>query len=132
MALHRPKRALASAEDGTATVETVIMLPIFLTLLMLVVDVTMVFYGQSAVLRVVQDANRALAIRRITTVEETEALVRAGLPQLDGVMQVDSAIDAGIVTTQVQVPANALQILHAFDYFNGVTVRVSAQHYIEM
>ncbi len=92
----------------------------------------MIFYGQAQVLRVVQDANRSLSIGRITTVEEAESFVTSALADLGPAIQVTSVVEGGVVTTDVTVPASDLQILGTFDLFDGLVLRISAQHLLEV
>ena len=52
-------------EEGSATIETVIWLPIFTILLTMIINLSMVFFSESQILRVVQDGNRAFSLGRL-------------------------------------------------------------------
>jgi Flp pilus assembly protein TadG len=118
-------------EDGSATVEAVIWLPIFFLVLFLMVDVALVFVGQSEALRVVQDANRNMSIGRFRTVAETEAYVEEQLAGLSPGVQAVSVVNAGIVTTTVTMPARDLQMSGFFTAVINANLSVSADHLIE-
>jgi Flp pilus assembly protein TadG len=114
-------------EDGSATVEAVIWLPIFFLVLFLMVDVALVFVGQSEALRVVQDANRNMSIGRFRTVAETEAYVEEQLAGLSPGVQAVSVVNAGTVT----MPARDLQMSGFFTAVINANLSVSADHLIE-
>ena len=118
-------------EDGAATVEAVIWLPVFLLVLFLMVDVALVFVGQSEALRVVQDANRNMSIGRFRTAAETEAYVEARLAGLSAGVEAVSVVNAGIVTTTVTLPARDLQMSGLFTAVINANLSVSADHLIE-
>ena len=119
------------SEDGGATVEAVIWLPIFFFVLFLMVDVAMIFVGQSEALRVVQDANRNMSIGRFRTVAETEAYVEQQLARLSPSVAAVSVVNAGIVTTTVTMPAGDLQMSGFFTAVINANLSVSADHIVE-
>ncbi len=55
-------RRLAVRDDGTATVEAVLWLPVFLLFFCLVADAALVFYNKNQIHRLVQDTNRRLSV----------------------------------------------------------------------
>ncbi len=106
-------------------------MPLFLMVLAMIMDATMIFYGEARVLRVVQDANRAMSIGRLTSAAETEGFVRAALADVGPSLQAASSVADGVVTTEVSVAASDLQILGTFAMFDGLVLRIAAQHLIE-
>lgn len=60
------------SESGSYTIESVIWLPIYVFILALMMNVSMVFFNESQLLRVVQDGNRSFAVGRITTLDAVE------------------------------------------------------------
>ena len=93
MIIGRIRHFLWQDEDGAASIETVILMPLFLVVLAAIVDATMIFYGQAQVLRVVQDANRSLSIGRMTSVAEAEDFVATALADMGPALVVSSAVD---------------------------------------
>ena len=81
-------------EDGSAMVEAVLWLPIFLVIFGLMVDSALVFHGQSKVLRVVQDANRNMSIGRLDTDDDVETYITTRLA-VYGITPSVSAIGGG-------------------------------------
>ena len=71
----RPLNRFRSNEDGAATIEAVLWLPFFFMLFGALADVSMVFFNQSRLLRIVQDANRTMSIGRFTTTTQTQDYV---------------------------------------------------------
>ncbi len=118
-------------QSGTATVESVLWFPIFIVVFGLMVDASMIFNGQAKVLRVVQDANRNMSIGRLKNIEETEAYIETVLASLDIVAEATSTVTAGVVTTNVTLNANQLQILGFFSSLNRLKIGVTADHMIE-
>lgn len=127
----RTARSFRQSEDGTATVEAVIWLPIFFLVLFLMVDAAMMFSGQSQALRVVQDANRNMSIGRFRTTAETENYIEQHLARFSAEVNAVSTVTAGIVTTTVTLPARDLQLSGFFSAFADLTLSVSADHLIE-
>ena len=124
-------RRFAGETHGTATIEAVLMLPLFFALFALMVDVALVFNGHSLVMRVVQDANRNLSVGRLATEDETEAYIVAALASLSPNATASTQIVAGVATTTAFVPATDLEIIGMFSAISSITLNVTSQHYIE-
>lgn len=119
-------------EDGTATVEAVLWLPIFIMIFGLMVDTTMIFNGQAKVLRVIQDSNRNMSIGRFTTEIEVEDYIDAQLALLNiSADTVEAVADANFVQTTVTVPADQFQLLGDFTSLLNLEVTVTAVHLLE-
>jgi len=117
--------------DGSATVESVLWIPVFFVLFGLMVDVSMIFSGQSRVLRVIQDANRNLSVGRLDSESDTQDWVIAQLANLSTNVTVNTDIVSGVATTVVTIPARDLEMLGLFTSLNNLTVSVTSQHFIE-
>lgn len=118
-------------DDGTATVEAVLWMPIFIAVFGLMVDSAIIFHGQSKVLRVVQDANRRLSIQSLKTDADVIAYINAELNAI-GITPASttavSDVTTGIVSTGVMVPASELQLLGYFSVLTNLQLPVTAQH----
>lgn len=125
------KQRLLLREDGTATIEAVLWLPIFLAVFGLMVDSAMIFQGQAKVLRVVQDANRKISNYGFREDSQAEAYIFEQLA-LIGVTpttaETVSDLTAGTVTTTVVVPAAQLQALGYFSSLVNLQIPIRAQH----
>ena len=122
-------RRFGKKDDGTATVESVLWLPIFLALFGLMLDASMIFHGQSKVLRIVQDANRNMSIGRFTTAAEVEDYIDTQLALFD-VTPTSTTTQAttAAVLTVVEIPAREFQALGYFTALLNLDITVSHGH----
>lgn len=118
-------------QDGTASVEAVLWMPIFIALFGFVVDTSLIFFGQSKVLRVIQDGNRSRSIGYLDNEAQTETYITNELAALNVTATVHSTETAGIIRTDVTFPAAQLQALGFFTALLGLNITVSAEHMIE-
>jgi Flp pilus assembly protein TadG len=95
-------------ENGGATVEFVLWVPVFVFVLCLVADASLIFGGQAQVLRIVQDSNRAVSIGRFRTTDEAKAYIESRIGQITPNAEVTVTIASGIVRTVVDMPASDL------------------------
>ncbi len=88
-------------EKGIASIESLFWIPIFVFFLVMVLDVSLLFYGKALALRAVQDGNRALSVSTVGTADATEDYVEALLADLAPNAAVTTSINAstGVVTT---------------------------------
>jgi Flp pilus assembly protein TadG len=124
-------RIFAGSEDGSATVEAVLWIPIFLFFTFFVLDASMMYNAQSRALRMVHDTNRALAVGRILTEAEAEAQLRTRIAAISPSAIVDTAIVGGIVQSTVRMPVSEISLFNAFDAFSGFSVTASSQQLLE-
>ena len=124
-------KRFARDENGSATVEFVLWLPMLMVAFGLTVDVSMIFHSQSQVLRIVQDANRGASIGRFQTASEAESYVETRLQKSSADADAKSAIVGGVITTTVTYPARDFQVLGFFRQFNDLEITVNSEHLIE-
>ena len=118
-------------ETGAATVEFVIWIPMIALVFAIVADTAMIFGGQAQVLRVVQDANRAMSIGRLRTVAETQDMILAGIINIAPHASVTTTVDAGLISSTVLIPVTDLTATGLVDSFTNFNVAVFAQHLAE-
>jgi hypothetical protein len=120
-------------EDGAATIEALLWIPLMLIFFSLLADATMIFSGQARALRVLQDGNRRIAVGFLDTCAQVESYVEDRLeplsPGADASCSIDSATN--VVTTQVTMPASDLDIAGLLSSFDSLQVTVSTQHLLE-
>lgn len=121
----------ARDEGGAVTVEAVLWLPIFLIFLMLVADVSMAFYGKAQAFRTIQDANRALAVRRVPDTTAVVAMVENAYQAFAPNAQAASRVDNGVVTTWLRIPVSDLVIFVTLGNILDSDIYVSSSHYLE-
>lgn len=125
-------RKFCRDESGSFTIEAVIWMPIFVIILALMINVSTVFFNESQMLRVVQDANRAFSLGRLETVEDTEEYILAQLAYLSTSFTVDTTMTSSVVSTTVSVPATELMPMNiSSSAFSSLIIDVSGQQLIE-
>lgn len=128
---HSLLKAFGRREDGTATVEAVLWMPIFIAVFGLMVDSAVIFHGQSKVLRIVQDANRRLSIKSLPSDADVIAYINSELGAMGITPKATNAQSnstTGLVSTSVVVPASELQLLGYFSVLTNLNLTVTAQH----
>lgn len=124
-------QSFCKKDDGTATVEAVLWLPVFFAFMIAVADASFIFFGQNTANRIVQDANRQLSIGRLQNEEDVEAFLTAALLNMSPNATVDSIIDQGVVTSSVNMPASDLVSVGLITSLVNADVYVTASHYVE-
>ena len=120
-------------EAGSQTIEAIIWMPIFVTVLALVINVSLVFFDQSQMLRVVQDANRALSMGMFQSDTDVENYVKENLAYLSDSVKAEATVADGFVTTTVTVPAlDLMPVRIPGGYFSDTKVTVVARHLLEV
>lgn len=118
-------------ESGAATIEAVLWLPFFVMLFAMLVDVSMIFHGQTRVMRIIQDANRNTSIGRLDTPGDTESFILSRLGGFSPHASAATNITAGLVTTTVSVPLADLDVLGVVSAFSDSKLTVRADHLME-
>lgn len=121
----------ARRDDGAATIEAVLWIPFFIMLFLLIADVSMIFHGQSKLLRIAQDANRNMSINRLTTTDEVQSFVETQVRTFSKDPRATTTVVAGLITTTVSVPMTDLDLFGVSEIFRGVRMTVRAQHLME-
>ncbi|WP_281857916.1 TadE/TadG family type IV pilus assembly protein [Litoreibacter halocynthiae] len=120
------------AEDGTATIEALLWIPIYGLLLTFIADVSMVFHNQAQVMRIIQDGNRQLSVGRLKTTEQTEDFIAAALAGFSDNASVSTNLSStGVINTSVMVPTEDLDSVGSWARLAEINLVVSAQHLIE-
>ena len=122
-------------DRGSATIESLLWFPLFVYLLLLITDVSFIFYGKAQALRIVQDGNRALSIKYpgVTTAAQAEALITANLQRFDPNPEVDTTINVstGLIQTIATLDASELMAIGSIPGFGDFEFEVVAQHFQE-
>lgn len=118
-------------EDGTATIEAVLWLPVFISFFCLVTDASFIFFGQNKAYRIVQDVNRSLSIGRLETAAEVEGAILSKLSGFAPNAVISSQISGGTVSTIVTIPASDLVATGFITALATPLVTVSASHFVE-
>ena len=128
---HLPARTLIrrfhGKEDGAVTVAAALWLPFFVVLLMMVLDLSMIFYGQARAHEVAENANRSLSIGRYTTFEEAETAVRTALQPISPNASAVTTSEDFMIRTVVTLPTSDLATLGIFSSLTDLNVTAVAQ-----
>jgi Flp pilus assembly protein TadG len=132
LSLWQRARRFCRDDSGTATIEAVIWLPVFAFVLALIMNVSMVFFFESQMTRIVQDGNRAFSLGRLSNSDAVEEYIKGQLTHLDANISVATSLVDGFVRTDLEAPAGELMPLNiGRSAFNAVKIRVSAQQIVE-
>lgn len=129
-------RKFRRSEDGSFTLEAVIWMPIFAILLAIVMNLSMVFFYESQMLRVSQDAVRAFSLGRISEAQ-AEQYITDRLAFIDAEIDIDirlvgNATQPLVAQALVDTTAGELMPFSLFsDAFDGIPIGVSTQYLIE-
>ncbi|MEP4877546.1 MAG: TadE/TadG family type IV pilus assembly protein [Tateyamaria sp.] len=125
-------RAFCRGEDGSFAIEAVIWTPIFVIILALMINLSTVFFNESQILRVVQDANRAYSLGRLETEQEAEDFIIAQLAYMSSAFTVETTKIGGMISTNVAVPATELMPMNLItSAYDTLVINVSGQQLIE-
>jgi Flp pilus assembly protein TadG len=130
-------KAFWRQESGGVTIEAVLWMPVFVALLCLVADASLIFGRQAEVLRVVQDANRAMSVGRFSSDGEldatdvTEAYIKDRISGLAPNATVDTTVTSGVIRTVVTIPSSDLTANTPIGFLDALTIEVAAEHLME-
>lgn len=129
-------RRFRRCEDGSFTIEMVIWMPMFAILLAIIMNLSMMFFHESQMLRISQDAVRSFSLGRITEAQ-AEQYISDRLSYISADMDIDVRM-IGDPTTPIAAQAVvsvAANELMPFDLmsapFQVIDVGVSTQYLIE-
>lgn len=124
-------RPFLHEERGAFTVEAVLWMPVFVFLFCLIADASLIFGKQAQVLRVVQDANRALSIGRFQSDLDAEAYITQQIAWFTQSAIVTTSVTNGVISSTVEIPAGDMTATGFISAFKSLTVSVTAQHLSE-
>lgn len=125
-------KLFSSSQDGTATVEAVLWLPVFLTLLCLVADTSAIFGREDQIMRIVQNANRGLAVGYFPTAADAQTYISNEVKVFSQNSAVSVAINKGIISSTVSLPVSDLTLTGLIKVFSGLKIQVSASQMLEV
>ena len=118
-------------ERGTASIESLFWIPLFIYLLVLITDVSLIFYGKAQALRIVQDGNRAYSVNQFANDTAAEAFILTRLQSYSPSSTVDTKVADGLITTEAVLKASELMSIGSIPGFSDKTIVVTAQHFKE-
>lgn len=124
-------RSFLRREEGSATIEAVIWLPVLMAMFCLAADSALIFAKQAEVMRVVQDANRAMSVGRLTSADATEAYIAAQIAAISPAAEIETTVTSGVIATTVTMPSSDLAATGMIPALTGINVSVTSQHMSE-
>ena len=125
-------RRLLSVETGSVTIEMVLWTPIFLLLFGLLTDTSLIFGRQAEVLRILQDANRSLAVGHFKTIADAKNYVTGQVKRISPHSTVTVTITTGIISSSVSMPATDLTVTGLLQSMSDLKVFVTASQMSEI
>ncbi len=118
-------------DSGSASIEAVIWMPVFIVFIALVFDASMIFMNRAHVMRAIQDGNRLYAVGRVNTLEETEAAIAAGVARFGATVEPVTQRQGQFVQSVVTVRAGDLSGVGLLQPFANLQLTIFAHHLIE-
>ncbi len=115
----------AKGQDGS-TIEVVIWMPIFVLILSLIADTSMIFFGQSRVYLITQTANRAYSIGNLESTDAVSEYIVGAVEKIGGKATVDVQVTDGIIHTTVVVPARPFEVLGLFSSLSNINLKITS------
>ena len=122
---------LRGDEDGGVTVESVLWMSFFFGLLILLTDVSLALRGRAEALRIVENGNRAFALRRLDTEEAAEAWIEEQYAPFSPEAVASMEVSGGIVATALTFPARDVTLFRSLNVTSGWTMTVRSQQHLE-
>ena len=119
------------SESGAATVEAVLWMPVFIVFFGLLTDTSLIFGREAQILRIVQTANRSLAVGRFQTSAQAQAYIHDQVRVFSANSNVVVVVNQGIISSSVSLPATDLTVTGLFQAFSGLTISVGASQMLE-
>lgn len=120
----------AADESGSATIETVLWMPVFVFILTLIFDTSMVFLNKAEILQEMRNANRAFSIGQ-ASLQETETRVRSFIEARGAEANVASTLQGTNIRTDVSLRAGDLGGVGFLQRIARTEMRLSSQHMVE-
>ena len=126
----RTLRHFVRDDEGSATVEFTLLLPLFVALVLLVTDASLLFLRQTTLMDVARDTARAVA-RYAMTASEAETYAAAAASTGQGAATATVVIANGVVTVVISTNASSAAPFGMIKYAVGDTITGAATNMME-
>jgi Flp pilus assembly protein TadG len=109
----RRLRKFRRNEDGAVTVEFVLWLPVFLVILVLIVDTTMIYSAEARLWDAARDAARQMSLYQITE-DEVEDYIAANAIGLNGDLTITADDTGPDVWVQISMPMSDVTVFNFY------------------
>lgn len=125
-------RDFARSEDGTVSIEALLWFVMIILVTTVMMDAYLLFDTETAATKVIQDANRAASLGRLTTSADVELFIESRLAALSPNATATATFDAsGMVRSSVTIPAGDVGVSGILSSLAGLDLTVGAIHLIE-
>ena len=129
-------RRFSRDESGSVTVETVIWIPFFFFILMLITDASLAFFSRAQAFRIIESGNRAFSITANTTPATTQTWVKNQFTSQFSRATSASAVTepnrtSGTVSTTLTYRARDVVLFNTLGVMSNWTIAVRSQQYVE-
>lgn len=128
--IFRRPRIFLRSEKGTATIEFVLIVPLFLALMAICVDASTLYTRQSVMLNVARDTARIVSRNAMTATEAKAYAERIASTQA-ATATATVGIVSGYVTVSITAPAQDLAPMGIITFVTGSTVRATSTSIME-
>lgn len=114
--------------DGAVTIEAVLWLPMFIILIGIFADVSMIFNNQARILRIIQDGNRRYSTGSLASNSATQTYIhdRIQNSKISSNATVTTSVNADVIWTTVSVPLADIDVFGVGGIFVGKTMYLRA------
>ena len=129
-----PKERLqrfGKSEDGSALIETVLWIPFFLFVILMVLDASMIFMNYGRAQRVVQYDNRDFAVGVYETCAEFEAAVEAELQSFIPSADATCGIQGNMALVAVTMNSGDMELTGASGWLGGMNLSMASLYKTE-
>lgn len=126
-----PLKRFRKDEDGVATVESLLWMPLFFLLFILITDASFLFYGKAQALRIIQDGNRAYSVQRFDSDAEARAYIETRIWKFAPNAVVETTVTNGIIQTSARLKASDLMAVGTIPTFAATEISVVSQQFME-
>jgi Flp pilus assembly protein TadG len=124
------RRRLAD-DSGSASIEAVLWMPVFIFFIALVFDASMILMNRAHILRAIQDGNREYAVGWHASLADTEQAIRLGAARFGANVDPESTRIGNVIQSVVRVRAGDLSAVGLLQPFANMQLTVFAHHLIE-
>lgn len=119
--------------EGSVTIESILWMPLYGLFMIMIVDVCLMFNGQSQAQRILHDLNRLASSGYYISEADIEERALLLLSHLSDNLTVDATIDTdlGVITAIATLPASDLMVIGTLPEFADIEITVGAWHMIE-
>lgn len=118
-------------QSGTATIESLLWIPLFFYIFVLITDASFIFFGKAQALRIIQDGNRAYSVDAFETSEEASAYIQSQLRAFAPQATVTTNVSNGIIVTNATLRSGDLMAVGSIPGIKNIDIQITAQHFQE-